>query len=205
MTQLPEPLAVLVAALGRLPGIGPRSAERIALHVVQADPTHIDQLATALVDARRRIRPCENCGALTEVTPCSLCSSPQRDASLLCVVERATDVLNLEKAGAYRGRYHVLGGRLSPVNGIGPEDLRIAQLEQRLRSDPVREVVLALGTDVEGDATAHYLAELLAPAGVNVTRLAAGLPAGTGLDFADELTLSRALEGRRSMTRPAPG
>jgi recombination protein RecR len=200
MTQLPEPLAVLVAALGRLPGIGPRSAERIGLHVVQTDPAHIEQLARALIEARQRIRPCETCGALTEHSPCALCASPQRDPGLLCVVERPTDVLNLEKAGAYRGRYHVLGGRLSPVNGIGPEDLRIGELERRLRSEPVREIVLALGTDVEGDATAHYLAQRLAPAGINITRLAAGLPAGSGLDFADELTLSRALEGRRPMT-----
>lgn len=153
-----------------------------------------------MVDARQRIRTCETCGALTETSPCDLCTHPGRDATILCVVERATDILNLEKAGTFRGRYHVLGGRLSPVNGIGPEDLRIAALETRLRTPGVREVVLALGTDVEGDATAHYLARRLTPLGVDVTRLAAGLPAGTGLDFADELTLNRALEGRRPLT-----
>lgn len=200
MTSLPEPLAALVGALSRLPGIGPRSAERIALHVVQTDPTRIEHLANALLEARKRIRPCENCGALTEVSPCSFCSSPNRDSSLLCVVERATDIFVLEKAGAFRGRYHVLGGRLSPVNGIGPDDLRIAELEARLHGEPIREIILALGTDVEGDATAHYLATRLAGTGATLTRLAAGLPAGSGLDFADELTLSRAVEGRRPLT-----
>lgn len=196
-----------MAALGRLPGIGPRSAERIALFVAHAEPDLAAQLAHALVDARAKVRACDVCGSLTEVSPCRLCTSPDRDGSTLCVVERATDVLALEKSGTFRGRYHVLGGRLSPVNGIGPDDLRVAELERRLRGPsspgsaepPVVEVILALGTDVEGDATAHYLAERLTAAGAQVTRLAAGLPAGTGLDFADELTLSRALEGRRPL------
>lgn len=197
MTRLPEPLAALVAALGRLPGIGPRSAERIALHLAQTDPAHVELLARTLVEARQRIRFCEVCGALTEPSPCSTCTSPTRDAAQVCVVERATDIFNLEKAGTFRGRYHVLGGRLSPVNGVGPEDLRITELEARLQSEGVREIILALGTDVEGDATAHYLAQRLAASAIPITRLAAGLPAGSGLDFADEITLSRALEGRR--------
>ncbi len=200
MTRLPEPLAALVTVLGRLPGIGPRSAERMALHLVQTDPAAVELLAHTLVEARQRIRACEICGALTEESPCQLCSSPTRDATLLCAVERATDILSLEKAGSFQGRYHVLGGRLSPINGIGPEDLRIRQLEARLGPEGVREVILALGTDVEGDATAHYLADRLSAAGVQVTRLAAGLPAGSGLDLADELTLNRALEGRRAMS-----
>jgi len=200
MTRLPEPLAVLVASLSRLPGIGPRSAERIALHVVQTDAAAIDLLARALIDARQRIRPCEVCGALTELSPCPICQHPGRESSQLCVVERPTDILNLEKAGTFRGRYHVLGGRLSPVNGVGPEDLRIAQLERRLQPEGVQEVILALGTDVEGDATAQYLGQRLTGAGVSVTRLAAGLPAGAALDFADELTLSRAIEGRRPVS-----
>lgn len=197
MTRLPEPLAVLVAVLGKLPGIGPRSAERIALHLVQTDPVQVEHLAQALVDARRRVRLCESCGALTEQSPCDLCTHPSREASLLCVVERATDVLTLERAGAFRGRYHVLGGRLSPINGVGPEDLRIVELEHRIAASQIQEVILALGTDVEGDATAGYLAQRLGAAGTRVTRLAAGLPAGSGLDFADEVTLNRALEGRR--------
>jgi recombination protein RecR len=195
--RLPEPLLALIAALSRLPGIGPRSAERLGLHLVQTDPALVAQLARALVDARERIRTCDACGALTEVNPCNLCADPGRDASLLCVVERATDILVLEKAGTFRGRYHVLGGRLSPVNGVGPEDLRLEELTQRLAQGTAKELVLALGTDVEGDATAHYLAERFGSPTVSVTRLAAGLPAGSGLDFADELTLSRALEGRR--------
>jgi recombination protein RecR len=195
--RLPEPLLALIAALSRLPGIGPRSAERLGLHLVQTDPALVAQLARALVDARERIRTCDECGALTEVNPCNLCTDPGRDASLLCVVERATDILVLEKAGTFRGRYHVLGGRLSPVNGVGPEDLRLEELAQRLARGAAKELVLALGTDVEGDATAHYLAERFGSPTVSVTRLAAGLPAGSGLDFADELTLSRALEGRR--------
>ncbi|MCC7377334.1 MAG: recombination protein RecR [Verrucomicrobiales bacterium] len=199
MIRLPESLTALVAALGRLPGIGPRSAERIALHLAQSDPVMVEQLAEALVVARRKVRCCESCGSLTEMSPCALCTDPQRDATQICLVERPTDILTLEKSGAFRGRYHVLGGRLSPINGVGPEDLRIAELEKRLAQEPIKEVVLALGTDVEGDATAHYLAERLGGAGLNVTRLAAGLPAGTGLDFADELTLSRALEGRRPL------
>jgi len=195
--RLPNPLLSLIAALGRLPGIGPRSAERLALHLVQTDPALVEQLARSLVDARRSIRTCESCGSLTEENPCGLCTDPGRDGALLCVVERATDVLVIEKSGAFRGRYHVLGGKLSPVNGVGPDDLRIGELGRRLAGGEVRELVLALGTDVEGDATAHYLAERFAGSGVSVTRLAAGLPAGSGLDFADELTLSRALEGRR--------
>jgi recombination protein RecR len=197
--RLPESLTTLVAALSRLPGIGPRSAERIALHLAQSDPVMVEQLAEALVSARRKIRACESCGSLTEISPCALCTDPHRDATQVCLVERPTDILTLEKSGAFRGRYHVLGGRLSPINGVGPEDLRIAELERRLTQEPIREIVLALGTDVEGDATAHYLAQRLGESGLNVTRLAAGLPAGTGLDFADELTLSRALEGRRPM------
>jgi recombination protein RecR len=199
MTRLPEALAALVAALGRLPGIGPRSAGRLALHLVQSDPAMVEQLARTLVEARRRIRSCEVCGALTEASPCGVCTDPARDAAQVCVVERATDILNVEKSGTYRGRYHVLGGRLSPVNGVGPEDLRVGALEGRLGPEGVREVILALGTDVEGDATAQYLAQRLGRPGIQVTRLAAGLPAGSGLDFADELTLSRALEGRRPM------
>ncbi len=199
MSALPEPLVDLMAALGRLPGIGPRTAERLALHIVQADPAEVDRLATALTTARLRVKACERCGALTEAQPCALCADDRRDASLLCVVERPVDVLLLDKTGVFPGRFHVLGGKLSPINGVEPEDLRIQELELRLTAEPIREVVLALPTDVEGDATSSYLARRLAPRGVRVTRLAHGLPAGTGLEFADELTLSRALEGRRPL------
>jgi recombination protein RecR len=198
--SLPEPVLTLIAALGKLPGIGPRSAERIALHLVQSDAAGVRQIAEAMTAARERIHLCSVCGALTEKDPCAICDDPRRDAALLCVVERPTDVLALEKGGSFRGKYHVLGGKLSPVNGVGPEDLRVAELEQRLGTEPVREVVVALPTDVEGDATSFYLARQLAPRGVKVTRIAHGLPAGSGLDFADDLTLARAMEGRRELS-----
>lgn len=197
--QLPESIQRLLAALSRLPGIGPRSAERIALHLVQADPNEARHLAQALVQARERIQTCTKCGALTETIPCPLCSDPRRDGTLVCVVERAVDILSVEKTGAFRGRFHVLGGKISPINGVSADDLKIGELEQRLTREPIQEIVLALPTDVEGDATSFYLAKRFAGRGVKVTRLAYGLPAGSGLDYADELTLSRALEGRREL------
>ena len=197
MDPLPEPGAALVAALGQLPGIGPRSAERLALHLVQAESGQVKQLAEALVAAKDRIGFCNSCGALTESQPCSMCVDDRRDSAVLCVVETAVDVINVDKSGAFKGRYHVLGGKISPLNGVGPEDLRIVQLEQRLEG--VAEVILALGTDVEGDATSKYLAQPLGTKGVKVTRIAHGLPAGSGLEYADDLTLSHALEGRREI------
>ena len=199
MSSLPEPIQQLIAALNKLPGIGPRSAERLALHLVQTDSGAVKQLADALVSAREQIQFCQTCGALTERQPCAICDSPRRDASLVCVVERATDILSIEKSGTYHGRFHVLGGKISPLNGVEPEDLRIADLEARLGREPIKEIIIALGTDVEGDATGYYLAKRLAAKGVKVSRIAHGLPAGSGLEFADELTLSRALEGRTEM------
>jgi recombination protein RecR len=199
MAQLPEPIIALTAALGKLPGIGPRSAERIALHLVQADVPAVQQLAQTILTARTRIRLCSFCGALTETEPGGICSDSRRDATLVCVVERPTDILSVEKANFFRGKYHVLGGKLSPLNGVEPEDLRIGQLEARLDKEAIQEVIIALPTDVEGDATSFYLAKQLASRGVKVTRIAHGLPAGSGLDFADDLTLTRALEGRREI------
>jgi recombination protein RecR len=196
---LPEPITTLIGALSKLPGIGPRSAERIALHLVQAEPGSVRQLAEALLHARERVGFCKICGALTEKPTCDICSDPRREGRLLCVVERPVDILSLEKSGSFRGKYHVLGGKISPLNGVEPEDLRIGELEQRLGQEPIEEVVIALGTDVEGDATSFYLAKRLARAGLAITRIAHGLPAGTGLEFADEITLSRALEGRRPL------
>ena len=198
MTSLPEPVAVLVVSLSQLPGIGPRSAERLALHLVQSEPGQVKQLAEALLNARERIELCNICGALTEVQPCSFCTDDRRDTAILCVVETAVDVINVDKSGAFKGRYHVLGGKISPLNGVDPEDLRIAELEARLTD--VNEIILALGTDVEGDATSNYLAQRLGAKGVKVTRIAHGLPAGSGLEYADDLTLSRALEGRRELS-----
>lgn len=197
--MLPDSITALVAALSRLPGIGPRSAERIALHLVQAEPDVAQNLAAVVVQARERTRFCERCGALTEKSPCAICSDPRRDHTLVCVVERAVDLLRIEKASAFRGQYHVLGGKISPLDGVEPKDLRIAELEQRLQTEPIQEIVIALGTDVEGDATSNYLAKRLARPGLKISRIAYGLPAGSGLEYADELTLSRALEGRREM------
>jgi recombination protein RecR len=202
MAALPEPIRGLMAALARLPGIGPRSAERIALHIVQADLASTRQLADAIVRAREKVGACSVCGALTEQQPCAFCADPKRDPAMVCVVERPVDIISIEKSGAFRARYHVLGGKISPLDGIGPEDLRIAQLEARLASEPIREVLLALPSDVEGEATSYYLAKLLDSEGLKVTRLAHGLPVGGGLEFADELTLSRAIEGRHPLKPP---
>ena len=199
MSALPPPVVELIAALRHLPGIGPRSAERLALHLVQSDPAKVKTLAEALVHACERVQACERCGGLTEQQPCPLCLDPRRDHSLVCVVERAVDIISLEKGGTFRGLYHVLNGRISPTNGVGPEDLRIGELERRLPLEPIREIILALPTDVEGDATCYYLARQFANRAVKVTRLAHGLPAGSTLEFADDLTLSRAIAGRREL------
>jgi recombination protein RecR len=200
MNSIPEPVASLIAALNKLPGIGPRSAERIALHMVQANYAVVKQLADTIVHARERIQFCTPCGALTENSPCPICRDARRDGSLICVVERAVDILSIEKSGTFRGKFHVLGGKISPLDGVEPEDLRIAGLEKRLAQEPIREIVIALSTDVEGDATSYYLAKRLARTGLRISRIAYGLPAGSGLEYVDELTLSRALEGRREMT-----
>jgi recombination protein RecR len=197
--QLPDSITALIAALGKLPGIGPRSAGRIALHLVQTDSATVKQLTEIILLAREKIKFCDVCGALTEQSPCPICTDTRRDASLVCVVERAVDILSIEKSGTYRGKFHVLGGKISPLDGVEPEDLRIAALEKRLGQEPIKEIVIALATDVEGDATSHYLAKRLARKGLKISRIAYGLPAGSGLEFADELTLSRALEGRREM------
>ena len=199
MPALPEAISTLIGALSKLPGIGPRSAERVALYLVQAESGSVKELARAILSARERVRLCEICGALTEMSPCALCSDPRRETAFICLVERPVDILSIEKSGTFQGKYHVLGGKISPLNGVGPEDLRITELEKRLGSDAVHEVVIALGTDVEGDATSSYLAKRLARPGLKITRIAHGLPAGTGLEFADEITLGHALEGRRAM------
>jgi recombination protein RecR len=196
---LPESIVALTTALSKLPGVGPRSAERIALHLVQTDSTIVRQLADTIVFAREKIQFCTICGALTEKSPCPICDDARRDSSLVCVVERAVDILSIEKSGTFRGKFHVLGGKISPLDGVEPDDLRIADLEKRLSSEPVKEIIIALGTDVEGDATSNYLAKRLARSGLKISRIGFGLPAGSGLEFADELTLSRALEGRREM------
>jgi recombination protein RecR len=199
VASLPEPIVALTAALSKLPGIGPRSAERIAMHLVQSNPETVQHIADSMLDARRKVSHCTVCGGLTEKQPCVYCDDPRRDHSVVCMVERPVDILSIEKSGAFKGTYHVLGGKISPLNGVDPEDLRIHQLEQRLGPEQVQEIILALSSDVEGDATSHYLQKLFTSKGVRVSRLAQGLPAGSGLEFADELTLQRALQGRREI------
>ena len=199
MASLPEPIVNLVAALSKLPGIGPRSAERIALHIVQSEKAVIQNLAHCIVEARERIALCEICGGLTERQPCAFCADARRNHTLICLVERPVDILSIEKSGSFQGTYHVLGGKISPLNGVEPEDLRIAELEQRCERESIQEIIVALPSDVEGDATSFYLNKLFSARGIRMTRIAHGLPVGSGLEFADELTLSRALEGRRQI------
>jgi recombination protein RecR len=198
--MLPESITQLIAALARLPGVGPRSAERIALHLVQTDSAIVKQLADSILIAREKIQFCTTCGSLTEKSPCPICDDSRRDSSLICVVERAVDILSVEKSGTFRGKFHVLGGKISPLDGVEPDDLKISDLEKRLSSEPIKEIIIALGTDVEGDATSNYLAKRLARPGLKISRIGFGLPAGSGLEFADELTLNRALESRREMS-----
>ncbi len=202
MKQLdfPEPVKALVAELKRLPGIGPRSAERVAVWLLQSPKADPAALAATLLGAKESIRPCALCGFFATDDHCGICDDPKRDEQLLCVVEQATDVLPLERSGAFRGRYHCLGGKLSPLDRISPEDLRIPSLLRRVESAAGEiEVILALGSDVEGEATANYLAELLRGRNCRLTRIAQGLPAGGGLEHADELTLLRAMQNRRSV------
>ncbi len=182
-----------------MPGIGPRSAERIALWIVQARGPHPEQIARAIESTRHSIRPCVRCGFFTTEKVCEICEDSARNADLLCVVEQPTDILPLERTSAFRGRYHSLGGRIAPLDHIGPEDLRIDQLLTRVREEHFTEVILALAADVEGEATTNYLVELLRPLGVALTRIAHGLPAGGGLESADELTLYQALSGRTKL------
>ncbi len=196
--EYPGPINELVAQLRRMPGIGPRSAERIALWMNQSRDARPVEIARAIEAAARDIRPCERCGFFSTGPLCEICADPSRDAAMLCVVELATDILPLERTGAYRGRYHALGGRIAPLDHVGPEHLRIGELLARIDAGQPRELILALGADVEGEATANYLADLLRDKPVAVTRIAQGLPAGGGLESADELTLSRALSGRRA-------
>jgi recombination protein RecR len=199
VAALPDSITALIAGLAKLPGVGPRSAERIALHLVQTNSAAVEQLADVILLAREKIQFCTTCGALTEKSPCPICEDSRRDSSLVCVVERAVDILSVEKSGTFRGKFHVLGGKISPLDGVEPEDLKISDLEKRLASEPIKEIIIALGTDVEGDATSMYLAKRLARPGLKISRIGFGLPAGSGLEFADELTLNRALESRREM------
>jgi len=198
MKRVSYPAAIqgLVGELKRLPGIGPRSAERIALWMLQSRDARPLEVARAIREVQETVHPCPRCGFFAIETLCEICADASRDSSLICVVEQPTEILPLERTGGFRGLYHALGGRISPLDHVGPEDLRIDSLIDRIKSETPTEIILALGSDVEGEATANYLADLLRALPVSVTRLAQGLPAGGGLDQADELTLSRALAGR---------
>ena len=195
-TEYPSLIQELVRQLRRMPGIGPRSAERIALWLIQSDDARGREIADAITRSTTGIRNCSRCGFFSEQELCAICSDPGRDSLLLCVVEQATDVLPLERTGAFSGLYHALGGKLAPLDHVGPENLRIGSLLQRVRSERPQEVILALSADVEGEATASYLGELLSEDGIKITRIAQGLPAGVGLENADDLTLTRAFSGR---------
>jgi recombination protein RecR len=187
----------LIDELGRLPGVGPKSAQRIAFHVLAADPSDVRRLAAVLVEVKDTVKFCSTCGNVAQETQCRICLDPRRDLSILCVVEEPKDIVAIERTREYRGRYHVLGGAISPIDGIGPDDLRIRELMARLADDTVTEIILATDPNTEGEATASYLARLLKPMGLTVTRLASGLPVGGDLEYADEVTLGRAFEGRR--------
>lgn len=190
-------MADLIDELGRLPGIGPKSAQRLAFHILQAEPADVRRLAEVLVTVKERARFCSVCGHVTEEEECRICRDPRRDPHSLCVVEESRDVIAIERTAEYRGRYHVLGGAISPIDGIGPDDLRIRELMQRLADGQVTEVIIATDPNLEGEATATYLARMLSPLGLEVTRLASGLPVGGDLEYADEVTLGRAFAGRR--------
>ncbi|KRE56310.1 recombination mediator RecR [Phycicoccus sp. Soil748] len=187
----------LIDELGRLPGVGPKSAQRIAFHLLQSDAVDVKRLVDALTEVKAKVRFCATCGNVAEGEQCKICADPRRDASSICVVEEPKDVVAIERTREFRGRYHVLGGAISPIEGVGPDDLRIKELMTRLASGEVTEVIIATDPNLEGEATASYLARFLRPMGLKVTRLASGLPVGGDLEYADEVTLGRAFEGRR--------
>jgi recombination protein RecR len=193
------PVQDLIDELGRLPGVGPKSAQRIAFHLLAIETTDALRLAQAIAEAKERISFCTRCFNLTEAELCAICTDDRRDATLLCVVEEPRDLVAIERTREFRGRYHVLQGAISPIDGIGPEQLRVKELLVRLADEPVEEVILCTNPNIEGEATATLIARLIKPLGVSVTRIASGLPVGGDLEYADELTLGRALEGRRTL------
>jgi recombination protein RecR len=193
------PIQDLIEELSRLPGIGPKSAQRLAFWLIKAPSDDAKRLASAIVQAKDRLSFCRECGNVSEGDLCRICRDESRDRTILCVVEEPKDAATIEKSGLHKGRYHILGGAISPLDGVGPEDLRVQELLERIDRDHVTEVILAMNPNLEGNATAMYVAALVKPAGVRVTRLASGLPVGGDLEYVDEVTLSQALEGRREM------
>jgi len=194
-----DPLADLVTALQRLPGIGAKSAQRLAYHLLKTPREEIDALAAAMLSVKDRVTYCSICGNITDVDPCSYCTSPDRDGRIVCVVEQPENVSAVERTRGFRGRYHVLMGTISPLQGIGPDDLKIKSLLARVGGGEITEIILATNPTVEGEATALYLARLLKPLGPKVTRIAMGIPVGSDLDYTDEFTMSKAMEGRREL------
>ncbi len=189
----------LIDELGRLPGVGPKSAQRIAFHILSEDPEDVKRLAEVLLEVKEKIQFCETCGNVAQAVQCRICIDPKRDPSVICVVEEPKDVVAIEKTREFRGRYHILGGSINPIDGIGPDDLRIRELMPRLADGSVTEVILATDPNLEGEATATYLSRMLVPLGLTVSRLASGLPVGGDLEYADEITLGRAFANRRSI------
>ena len=190
----------LIDELGRLPGVGPKSAQRIAFHLLQTEAVDAQRLADAITRVKATVRFCARCWNIAEAEQCRICRDTRRDDTVLCIVEEPRDVIAIERTQEYRGRYHVLGGAISPIDGIGPEQLHVKELLGRLEEEPIAELILAMNPNVEGEATASYLSRLLTPLGMRVTRLASGLPVGGDLDYADEVTLGRAFAGRRDVT-----
>jgi recombination protein RecR len=201
VTVFAGPIQELVDELGRLPGIGPKSAQRIAFHLLEVPNEEALRLASAIAQVKDRIRLCERCFNVGEGALCAICSDPRRDSSIVCVVEDPRDIVAVERTREFHGTYHVLGGALNPIDGVGPDQLRVRDLLGRLTPESIAEVILCTNPNLEGEATAMYLARLLGPLGVKVTRIASGLPVGGDLEYADELTLGRALVGRREMSR----
>lgn len=199
MSTLAKPLARLISELSRLPGIGPKTASRLTFYLLRAPGEQAQALAQAIAELREKITECEICFNLSDENPCNICSDPQRERSVICVVEEPLDVLAIERTGQYHGRYHVLHGAISPVDGVGPEDLKISELPRRLDKEKIEEIIMATNPNLEGESTAMYIHRLLAPRGVRITRIAHGLPVGGDLEYADQVTLTRALEGRREM------
>jgi recombination protein RecR len=197
MTELPRPLEQLVRELSRLPSVGPKTAQRLAFHILRADASQAEALAQAIAEVKTRITYCERCWNIAEERLCAICRSGRRDPTLVCVVETPLDLLAIERTAEYEGRYHVLHGVISPIDGVGPDDLHVPGLLERVRAEGVEEVIIATDADIEGEATAVYLLRALSPLGVRVTRPAHGLPVGGDLEYADEVTLARALSGRR--------
>ena len=191
----------LIDELGRLPGIGPKSAQRIAFHVIQSDHSDIERLVEVLRTVRERVKFCLVCGNISEEIECLICRDPRRDLSLVCVVEESKDVVAIERTREFKGRYHVLGGAISPIDGVGPDQLRIKELLTRLEDAQIKEIIIATDPNLEGEATATYLSRLIKPLGIAVSRLASGLPVGGDLEYADEVTLGRAFEGRRTLNQ----